>query len=68
MLLVVVGTCVFPRHAAAGAELLLLAYVGALFFKSSLLHTLHSSQGITAAHCLANYSAGKKKVFEIPSR
>ena len=63
MLLLVVGTYTFPQHAAAGAEWLLLAYVGALCFQSSLLHTLYSSQGISAAHCLANYSAGNKKVL-----
>lgn len=63
MLLLVVGTCVLPQRAAAEAEWLLLAYVGALCFQSSLLHTLYSSQGVSAAHCLANYSAGKKKVL-----
>lgn len=36
---------------------------GAILFKSSLLCTLYFSQGITAAHCLAHYSAGKKKVL-----
>jgi hypothetical protein len=56
------GTCILPRCTAAGTEWLS-ARVGALLFKCSLLHTLHFSQEVIAAHCLPNYSSRKIKVY-----
>lgn len=43
--------------------LLPLASAGAQLFPSILLQTLRVSQGITAARCPAQCSAGKKKVL-----
>lgn len=63
MFALVMEACVVPRHAATEAGLPCWPVGEPYFFKSSLLCALYCSQGITAAHCLANYGAGKKKVL-----